>query len=405
MTWDFFVGYLLGKRSGSVIRRIAWISLIAVAISVAALILVMSVMRALNQSIEDRTLAVDPHLVLSYQGGNSVKDFESHPSSKIVKDHSEWKNYYVESQDLILRTVEGRFRGAVGRGMSAEGLSFLFREVDRVQKREFDPTTLDLEPGEVVVGVDLARGLGLFEGDTLLIVPPEGLLLPIGERPPLERVRVKRILATNLAEVDSQVVFFNYETSLKALRKSLSRKLELHIWTDFPNSADATKETFLQFPNLKVETWKERNSALFHALRLEKAVIGLFLTLASLVAGFSLLSVLGLLISQKKSDIGILQAMGMSASHVSDLFLKMGLILSSVGLLSGVVLGSALSLYLEFYPLRILPDIYYDNDIPAQLEVRFVLGVVMIGMGLSFFGMKMGAKGILRLSPTQCLKK
>lgn len=405
MVWDFFVGYIFGKRSGSVIRRIAWISVVAVVLGVGALVLVMSIMRALNVRIEERTLAVDPHLVVSVPEARQLADLETSPALQKARAHELWSVFYVDSQDVIIRTVEGRFRGGVARGMSAEGLAYLLREIDRVKNRASDPIDAELAPGEVMIGIDLAHSLGVFEGDSLLIVPPEGLLLPIGERPPLERVRVKRIIATNIADVDSQVVFFDYAHTMRALRKGVSRKLEAHIWTESPLRAEEHRDEIVNVGGVQALTWKERNSALFHALKLERAVIGLFLTLASLVAGFSLLSVLGLLISQKKMDIGILQAMGYSSRQVAQLFLKIGMCLAGIGIGTGVLIGSALSLYLQYYPLELFSsDIYYDSEIPAQLELSFVVTVLIAGGALAYFGMRMGTKAILQLTPTQCLR-
>lgn len=385
-------------------RRIAWISLIAVAISVAALILVLSVMRALNISIEQRTLAVDPHLVISISGVKSSAQLDVQPAVLRSRENPNWRVHTVETQDLIARTAEGRFRGAVGKGLSQEGLQFILDEIQKIQKKEPELGSGNLDKEQVIVGIDLAHSLGLFEGDSILLAPPEGLLLPLGERPTVVQAVVQRIISTNIPEVDSQAVFYVSDHSLKPLRKSHSLKIEAYVWTDSPYKVDEYRAGLIRFENTRVETWKERNSALFFALRLEKGVIGLFLTLASLVAGFSLFSVVGLLISQKKKDIGILQAMGMSKTQVGRLFMQIGLILAAASIGLGVLLGSGLSLYLEYYPLQVLPDIYIDSEIPAHLEISLALTVFIVGMSLSFFGMRYGTRAVTRSSPTDCLR-
>lgn len=404
MVWDFFFAYILSSRAGAVVRRIAWISLIAVAVSVGSLILVLSVMRALNLSIEERTLAVDPHLVISVAGVRSSPQMETQPAVLRSRERTDWKVHTVETQDLIVRTAEGRFRGGVGKGYSPEGLSFLMSEIQRVRKLNVDPEASVLQQDEVVLGVELAHALGVFEGDTLLIAPPEGLLLPVGERPPVVQARVHRIIATNIPEVDTQAVFYVSDHSLRALRKAHSLKIETHVWTDNANRVESYRSLLTQFPDTRVDTWRERNSALFFALKLEKSVIGLFLTLASLVAGFSLFSVIGLLISQKRNDIGILQAMGMSKNQVGRLFMQMGLVLTAVSVGVGVLLGSALSLYLEYYPLQVLPDIYIDSEIPAHLEVSLVATIFVVSLLLGLWGMRLGTRAVTRLTPTQCLR-
>ena len=406
LTFDFFRFYIFSSRSGSIVRRIARIAVTALCVSVASLVIVMSVMNALNKNVEERTLAIDPHLVIT--SSSPQKDdklfLESHPAVNKIKSNSQWQIFSIDSQEVIIRTIEGRFRGANARGLSRDGLQFIFSAVSKAQGREIE-INVNLEPGEVVIGIDLAHSLGVFEGDSLVVVPIEGLLLPLGERPPLDRIRIKKIVSTNLAEVDSQGLFYLQNETLKTISRNQSKKSEIHIWTDNPHRVDSIKNSFNQEADLRVTTWKERNASLFHALLLEKLVIGLFLGIASLLASFALLSAIGLLISQKSRDIGILQSIGMSKSRIEKLFTHLGLILSAIGVGTGLIIGIIVSAYLEFYPLRILPDIYYDTEIPAKLNWFFVFSIIGIASLISFLGMKISSRSIVSLDPTECLRK
>jgi lipoprotein-releasing system permease protein len=254
-----------------------------------------------------------------------------------------------------------------------------------------------------MLGTDLAHALGVFEGDTLLVIPPEGLLLPPTEAPKFERVRIQQVITTNVPEVDGQQIFYMAGSTLRTLRDSASRRLGFEVrWPD-PDQAWAAKEELSGFSDVLAQTWKERNSALFLALRLEKVMIGIFLGMAALVAGLSLVSVLTLLISQKRREIGLLQALGYSSFGVRRLFTRLGWILALMGLGSGLFLGTLVSLYLEWHPLNILPDIYYDSEIPAEVQFPFVLLVAVVGLGLAGFGARWAASSTVEASPSELL--
>jgi lipoprotein-releasing system permease protein len=135
-------------------------------------------------------------------------------------------------------------------------------------------------------------------------------------------------------------------------------------------------------------------------------VISLFLSLAALIASFSMISVLALLISQKRREIGMLLALGLSKKRTQDLFRNIGLCLSALGLGIGVIVGSGLSYYLELYPLTgILPDIYYDSQIPAYLDGKMVLALTIVGFGLAFVGSSWMSRQASQESPSEALRQ
>lgn len=421
MIWEFFWRFLFSKRAGSVVRRIAWLSFFALLISVTSLVLVISIMTSLNHSMQDRLLAVEPHLVIEAKTGKEWDQVRTHVESRGILD-PEWRVFPFETQDVILRTIEGRFRGAQARGMTPSGLDFIMSEIERLDKKPRRQTTQEvgevsegsvlrelqrLERGEVLVGVELSHVLGVFEGDSMTVVAPEGLLLPAGEAPKFEKVKVREIITTNLQEFDAQGVFYLQGVTLPSMKNSASVRRGYEIW--LPKASDAEKEKrriagILSDTPVQISTWRDRNAALFLSLRLEKIVIGLFLTIASLVAGFSLITILGLLISQKTKEIGLLESAGLSQKKVQSLFQGVALRLSGVGLVGGLVLGSALSLYLEKYPLKVLPDIYYNSEVPAYLDVQFVGVVFVVGLLLSWFGGWAVTRKLSQYSPTDLLR-
>jgi lipoprotein-releasing system permease protein len=412
MVWDLFRQFMLSQRAGAVIRRVTWLCLFGVGVSLAALVLVMSVMNALNMNIRKRTLAIEPHLVIEFPKGISESEIQGHPLFSDLKKSSEIKSALMETQDVILRTVDGRFRGAIARGTSWSTLQEMKQKMLDAQARSSFSDSADLrgeavrlEKGEIWLGVDLAQSLSVFEGDYVTIVSPEGLLLPPTETPKFEKVRVSQILATNLADVDSQNLFYVRNESLTQLRNSPGRKMGLEIWLPDANEAQSQKQVWAKiYRDVKIETWQDRNSAIFFALRLEKLMIGIFLGMASLVAGLSLLTVLSLLVYQKKREIALLQVLGFTRSGVVQLFFRIGLVVSGIGIAAGVLVGGLLAFYVEKNPLNVLPDIYYDSQIPAKLDLSFVFLVALLALLFAVFSSWLSARAAAKYVPATALR-
>lgn len=385
--------------------------MIGLTVSLAALILVISVMIALNHNIEDRTLAVDPHLTVQIPGVNSAPLLEAHPLVAKIKQDEDLRVNVFEQQDVILRTMDGHFRGAVARGLTQESLDRLLTEMQKLKQKNLpaekkQPLNIELLASqEVILGMDLAIALGVFEGDSLMVVPPESLLLPPTEVPKFERVVVKKIISTNLADVDAENMFYVREHTMRGLSKAQSRQVGVEVWMPKAQQVDQLKEELSGFPESRIETWKEKNSALFLALRLEKLAIGLFMSLAVLLAGFALISVQVLLVSQKRREIGLLQAIGFSKAQVRDLFFKIGLSLSACGIFMGLLIGSSLSYWVEKHPLNVLPDIYYDSQIPAYLDGQFVLIVLSVAVLMAFLSSYYSTRGAANVLPSEAIRK
>lgn len=410
MVFDFFLKYLFSKRAGALVKKISWLSVIGLTISLSALVLVISVMIALNHNIEDRTIAVEPHLTIQIPGINSAALLDAHPIVSKLRQNPELRVSVFEQQDVILRTLDGHFRGGIARGLTQASLDRLLSEMEKLKQRSHsgskEPIPIEiLAPKEVILGMDLAVSLGIFEGDSLMVVPPESLLLPPTETPKYERVVVKKIITTNLADVDAQNMFYVREHTLRGLSQVQSRTTAVEVWTPNPYQAEKIRDDLSGFPEAKVETWKEKNSALFLALRLEKLAIGLFMSMAVLLASFAMISVSVLLVSQKRKEIGLLQAIGFSQNKVRSLFFKIGLCLAFSGIIAGALIGSGLSYWIELHPLNVLPDIYYDSQIPAYFDFQFVAVVFLCASALALIGSYISSRDAARMMPSEAIRK
>lgn len=402
---QIFYRYCFSSRAGSIIRSMARISWVGTLIGVAALILISSIMNGFNRSIRTKLLAIEPHLVIS----NVDPIFARAELTKIANA----KIVDFVAQDIILRSLDGRFSGAVAKGLpSNEIYSFLNRAMHLKYKHGDGPDlpleSTELAKNEAIIGSELARELNIFEGDEVMVIPPETLLMPAGEAPKYERMRVKSIVNTELPEVDNKLMLYRLSENGAAYRfQSTSqeeRGFELRL--ENPSRADELKaELQTKFnSDAKVESWGDRNHALFFALKLEKIAMMSFLSLGVLIASFSLITILVLLLSQKRKEIGLLMALGLSAKDTRRLFLSLGMVLSGFGLFVGVLLGLSLSWLLEKYPLEILPDIYYDSALPSEINYTFVAAVAAACLVVALLSALGPVRQYLKLSPSQNLR-
>jgi len=365
-------------------------------------------MNGMNRNIRARILSLDPNVTATLAAEQKLQsiqiDMNKYPEVEGILS--------FDSYDLIVRTVDGQFRGTQVVGYNEDGLQFWNKKLRNLKDKEnqsliqhYD-SDLILEENEIALGIDLARSLQLLEGDQVTLIPAETLLLSQMEAPIVEKVTIKRILTTDLYDLDSKLLLFNRQKSLRRFESGLSRTSGYHIWAKKSESIQRIQDKLLQEKLFAhVETWQDKNSDLFFALFMEKTMIGVFLGLAGLIASSSILTVLALLMTQKRHDIAIIKTLGLSNRKTLWLFTQMGLWISLSGLFLGSIIGISASYYLEFYPLKVLPDYYYDATIPSLVDLGFAGYVIFVISALAFAGCYFPAKATLKIHPAILLKR
>lgn len=407
-SWLFFERYLFSVRAGSLIKKIAWLSIVSIAVAVMAFILVLSIMTGLHQNINYRIMALEPHLTIEFEKKKEESEILNHKVVDVLKSHSSELNYQLyDRQDVILRTVDGIFHWAVARGVTTGTFEAMLGKLDSLPKQTHAAYSTNLEipvEDEIIIGSSLAKQMNLYEGDYVTVLPPESLLLAPGESPIFSKVQVKQIVSTNISDLDSQMVLFQRGKALVNFSKVGSRSVGLDIWMQDPFEANALKEKISSFKDLKLETWRDRNSAVFLALRLEKLMLGSFLGLSALITLFSIWSVLSLLIVQKRKEMGLLMAIGFSNYKLKQLFQTLGFYLAGIGVGVGSLIGILVGLYIEENPLKILPDIYYDSEVPAKVEFGFLSLVLVVTLILIYLTIRLSMNRVLSIKPSEALK-
>jgi lipoprotein-releasing system permease protein len=434
LAYFFFKKYLFSRRAGSLIRTISWISLLGVAMGVLSLIVVVSVMAGFHEVIRERLMGLEPHVVVTFAAATP----EERLRQNVQRLHELGQSFgvldivRVYSQDLIVRTLDGVFSGGLARGYDARDLENFFARVNTLnqraqQREERGKATLDpnrakgadliettvapyagVRPGEheVVLGVDLARTLGALEGDQVLLIPPEGLLAPKGEMPLYERATVVGRVSTRVSDLDSKLILYDTHKTLLRMVRSPSREKAVEVRLKDTDKTEAFKAAALgQFPAARVESWRDRNEALFFALRMEKLVMTMFLGLSGLITSFSIVSVLSLLISQKRTEIGLMMAMGCTAQQMRQIFVGIGFLLSSGGIGLGLTLGLILCAVIDRYPLALLPDIYYDSTIPVLVTPELLSVIVVMAILVAAMSAYLPARTLTRWTPAETIRR
>ncbi|MFK8138433.1 MAG: FtsX-like permease family protein [Bdellovibrionales bacterium] len=402
MVWQFVKNYLFSKRAGALVSIIAWLSLIGITLSVAAMIVVLSVMNGFNAAIHKRLLSSSPHLSLD---PNKNKENLEWLSSFARENKIRLSKTQVE--DLILRPTGASFSGAVAKGLQVGEFKTLISKLQKADPepdRAFydDPLSYDLGSREIAMGENLATSLSVFEGDEITAITPESLLLPADEIPAYEKLKVKYILRSSVEEIDDRFIFYITGLSLTSFEEARSRQ---SIWEFYLPEGFTLEQIESSFAKKEISysTWKDKNSSYLYALKLEKFAIGSFLGFTILIASFTILMVLVILISQKKKDIALLMTMGLSPNKTRLLFSRIGFFLGSFSCALGYALGLGISFVLANTSIIQLPQhLYYDYIIPVEIDMGFSFMVLVFSSVISFFGSKIPAyySGNLNVSET-----
>ncbi|PCI28395.1 hypothetical protein COB52_03695 [Candidatus Kaiserbacteria bacterium] len=408
MTWWLFKRFLFSKRSGALIRVISWLCVAGIGLGVFSLILVMSVMNGFNRSIQDRLLALEPHLVITYKNLENENQWHAW-SPDFLARNPELRIFEFEQQDVIVKTTEGYFSGAQAKGLDADALERVLRYlVWQSRGEEGNDSDIDVTlPGrdQIIMGMGLARVLRVFEDDEVTLLKPEGLLAPPGQAPEFTKATVKGFLSSYVSEVDSNTFFYLKGEVLRRFVQGGAASLQKGIEIQLPDPM-----TFPEFKKeitaagFEVESWKDRNSSLFRALAMEKILIGVFLGLSAVIASFSIITVLILLSAQKRREFGLLMSLGLSAQQTRKTFTYLGILLSGMGMGGGLLFGTLVAFYIEKNPLNILPSIYYDSSIPAYVDFKFVAAVALGAILISLLASWYPSRKLSRILPADALR-
>ncbi len=391
MFFSFFFKYILSPRAGSLIRPVSIVCIFGLIVSVASLIVVINVMSGFGSSLKDRLLSHEPHLLIYH---SSKKDLLRRVQDIFTQEQLERGIHSIrafETQDVILKNSEGYFAGGAARGYSEKDLHALTRDSDdkyfeginsKVEWGFSNITEQKKNKNSIHIGMELSNQLSVYEGDFVFIMPAENLLTPPVEMAPPEEVQVSSLIISPHSHLDNKKILYE-ASSISSLTETASLSQGVEVFLKDP-SEYKPYEDVLSKKGFDVQSWREQNSSLFFALKIEKIIMTLFLALASLIAGFSIAVMIQLLMTQQRQDIGILMVIGYPVKKVRRLFVHLAFVMSFLGLSGGVLLGCLICLFLKFVPIEILPSIYVDRKIPVVLQSEVFAGVFISASVLAY---------------------
>lgn len=400
--------YLRGRGRESFISVIAWFSLIGIALGVATLIVVMSVMNGFREQLLDRILGLNGHLQV-VGIGEPIEDYEAIVKRIEMVPGVTRAAAVVEGQAMAMR--DGKAAGALARGMTVAGLNSL----TSVEKGVVAGRMEDFKGRAVaVVGRRLASKLRVGIGDRLTLLSPARSVTPFGAAPLQKAFRVVAIFDVGMYEYDSTFVYIPLKDA-KALFKTGDGVSLIEAMVVDPERLDTNKNAVRDAARgpFSVYDWRDTNQAFVNALDVERNVMFLILTLIILVAAFNIVSSLTMLVKDKTRDIAVMRAMGATRGMVMRTFMLTGSTIGVVGALAGFGLGLAFALNIESIRRALesvsgtqlfQAEIYFLSQLPAKVDSYEVGLVVAMALGLSFLASLYPAWRASKAEPASALR-
>ena len=390
MNLEFFIArrYLRSKRRHPFVGVVSLISVIGIAVGVAALIATLAVMNGFDQDLKSRIIGLRADLVVEQEGG--VQDWRALTAR--IRSDKEVVNAapFIEGQALLEK--QGFASGVLLRGIDPAAERNVSKFHEYIQRG-----TLSSRVGSAVVGEELAKRAGLEIGSVFRIATQE-------TQKPFQGV-VEGIFSSGMYDYDANLIFLN-EADTRTLFKQTGG-VGLSVALKNSEHADAVKQRLavLLGPGYFVRSWMDLNRSFFSALKLEKIVMFIILALIILVASLNIAGSLTILVMDKRRDIGVLKALGLESGRVAKIFAFDGFFLGLAGAGAGLVLGLGLCGILATFKIVDLPkDIYYIDRLPVRVDPVDVLWVVGVAVLLSFLSALYPAVMAVRLDPVKALR-
>ncbi|MFZ4119845.1 MAG: lipoprotein-releasing ABC transporter permease subunit [Polynucleobacter sp.] len=396
----------VGKRDGF-LSFISGISTAGIALGVAALIVVLSVMNGFQKEVRDRMLSVLSHIEITAPDG--LPDWQALSAKVASQPHVLGVAPMVSSQGLLSRGEV--MRGVAVRGVSPaeEGL------VSDLPKQFVAGEITDLRPGSfgVVLGAQLANMLGVRLGDRVNLIVPEGDLTPAGVMPRMRALNVVGVVDSGHYEYDSSLAILHWQDAAALLRLRDPSGLRVKV-DDMQRAPQIANQLASLVPQaLWVTDWSRSNRNWFAAVQTEKKMMFIILTLIIAVAAFNLVSTLVMTVNEKQADIAILRTMGASPGLIQRIFLIQGLAIGLLGSLGGVGLGLLVALNIDIivpvieaiFRVQFLPrEIYFISELPSDVRLNDVLTVGFMAFGLSVLATLYPSRRAAKVQPAEALR-
>jgi lipoprotein-releasing system permease protein len=409
--YELLVGlrYTRAKRRNRFIGINSLVSMIGIFVGVWALIVVLSVMNGFQKEVRTRILGVASHVQIT-SIDNRLPDWRSIAALAAQHPRVRATAPFVQAQAML--AAGQAVRGALVRGILPEEEE----KVADIGQHMRSGSLADLRPGEfgVVLGADLARGLGVLPGDKLAMVAPQGLVTPAGIIPRLKQFTVVGSFEVGMVDADAglALVHLRDAQTLYQLGDAVSGvRLRLD---DLFAARSVARELMARLPqNVYASDWTRSHANFFRAVEIEKRMMFIILTLIILVATINIISTLVVAVTDKQADIAILRTLGAAPGSVMQIFIVQGMVIGIAGTLIGAGLGIVTALNIDVivpaienaFSIKFLSkDVYLIPELPSDLQAGDVGWIVLMALGLSFFATLYPSWRAARVNPAEALR-
>lgn len=408
----FFIGYRYtrSKRREGFVSFISGFSVAAMALGVMALIVVLSVMNGFDKEIKQRLLRIIPHATVA-----------GHPS--FTSDQlAEIRQQIIARGDTGVTAVVPMVQGFVMLskdvnqvGVNLQGLDEAWPTAKLLKENMLSGYVEQLAPGDfsIILGSQIARKLNVFIGDKIQVTLPMISVTPAGIFPRAKRVTVSGIFEVG-AQVDASVAFMHQQDMQKLMRLGDNYQgFQLQFEDPYKVDSWLKSNATSILPNHQWRSWSNAMSSLFQAMRMEKLVVSLLLSVIIAVAAFNIIASLVLMVADKRKDIAVIRTMGANSSLITKIFIVQGMTVGAVGVLSGTLLGCFVAYFigdivgiieglLGVYLFD--PSIYLINTLPSRIVFNDVAAVVGIALTVSFLATLYPAWRAGKILPAEALR-
>ena len=396
-------------RRNGFISFISGVSMLGIALGVAALIIVLSVMNGFQKEVRDRMLGVIAHIEVFAPGGAALTNLPQTLSEVRQNKQVIAAAPFIAAQALLARGED--MKGALVRGIDPAlegGVSELGAQLkDSVFQR--------LVSGEfgVVLGIELARSMGVRQGDSVTLIAPSGQVTPAGVVPRLKQMTVVGTFDSGHFEYDSALVLMHQDDAARIFRLEGPTGIRIKL-RDLHQAREVAQQLAGTLSgNLLVRDWTRQNRTWFAAVQLEKRMMFIILTLIVAVAAFNLVSTLVMTVTDKRADIAILRTLGASPGSIMAVFMVQGAMVGVIGTLSGLLLGLGVAFNIDvivpalerLLNASFLPkDIYLISRMPSEPQYADIMPIAVISLVLAFLATIYPSWRASRVNPAEALR-
>ena len=413
LPYELFVGlrYTRAKRKNHFISFISMTSMVGIALGVAALIIVLSVMNGFQAELRSRILGVASHIEIT-ENTNKLSNWESLAEQVDAQPNVEASAPYVMAQGML--SYGQAVQGALVRGV----LPNQENAVADLGKNMREGQLSDLVSGEfnIILGADLAYSLGVNVGDKVVLMAPQGQFTPTGVIPRIKQFNVVGLFQIGMYEYDAGLALIHIEDAAKLYRmgdKVSGLRLKINNLFDAPAMTAELSDKLTPLGAYYITDWTQQHANFFKAIQLEKRVMFIILTLIVAVAAFNIVSTLVMAVTDKRADIAIMRTLGASPKSIMQIFIIQGALIGIIGTFFGAILGIVIALSIDtiipfienlFHVQFLSKEVYYISELPSKLEWNDTITIVMVSIVLSLIATLYPSYKASKINPAEALR-